>query len=123
MRFLSMIRVDETTGQQPSQRLMDEMMALVGELSAAGVLLDTAGLLPSSHGARVRSQHGRITVTDGPFAEAREVIGGYAILKADSLDIVELIMDLEQEFNIEIPDEELPKVQTVSDIVGYLDKK
>ena len=47
MRFLSMIRVDETTGQQPSQRLMDEMMALIGELYAAGVLLDTAGLLPS----------------------------------------------------------------------------
>ena len=44
-------------------------------------------------------------------------------LKADSLAIVELIMDLEQEFNIEIPDEELPKVQTVSDIVGYLEKK
>ncbi len=44
-------------------------------------------------------------------------------LKADSLDIVELIMDLEQKFNIEIPDEELPKVQTVADIVGYLDKK
>ncbi len=43
-------------------------------------------------------------------------------LKADSLDIVELIMDLEQEFNIEIPDEELPKVQAVSDIVGFLDK-
>ncbi len=43
-------------------------------------------------------------------------------LKADSLDIVELIMDLEQEFNIEIPDEELPKEHTVSDIVGYLDK-
>ena len=44
-------------------------------------------------------------------------------LGADSLDIVELIMDLEQEFNIEIPDEELPKVQTVADIVGYLDPK
>ena len=44
-------------------------------------------------------------------------------LGADSLDIVELIMDLEQEFNIEIPDEELPKVQTVADIVGYLEKK
>ena len=43
-------------------------------------------------------------------------------LKANSLDIVELIMDLEQEFNIEIPDEELPKVQTVADIVGYLGK-
>ena len=43
-------------------------------------------------------------------------------LKADSLDIVELIMDLEQEFGIEIPDEDLPKVQTVADIVGFLDK-
>ncbi len=43
-------------------------------------------------------------------------------LKADSLDIVELIMDLEQEFGVEIPDEELPKVQTVSDIVGFLDQ-
>lgn len=44
-------------------------------------------------------------------------------LKADSLDIVELIMDLEQEFDVEIPDEELPKIQTISDIVGYLEKK
>jgi acyl carrier protein len=43
-------------------------------------------------------------------------------LKADSLDVVELIMDLEQEFDIEIPDEELPKVQTVADIVDYVEK-
>ena len=43
-------------------------------------------------------------------------------LKADSLDIVELIMDLEQEFNVEIPDEELPKIQTIGDIVGFIDK-
>lgn len=43
-------------------------------------------------------------------------------LHADSLDIVELIMDLEQEFDVEIPDELLPKVQTVGDIVNYLSK-
>ena len=86
MRFLSMIRVDETTGQQPSERLMTEMMALIGEMSAAGVLLDTAGLLPSAQGARVRSSFGEIRVTDGPFTEAKEVIGGFAILKADSLE-------------------------------------
>ncbi|MDL2217271.1 acyl carrier protein [Christensenellaceae bacterium OttesenSCG-928-M15] len=42
-------------------------------------------------------------------------------LKADSLDVVELIMDLEQEFDMEIPDEELPKVHTVGDIVEYVD--
>ena len=44
-------------------------------------------------------------------------------LKADSLDIVELIMDLEQEFDVEIPDEELPNVQTIGDIVRYLEAK
>ncbi|MDO4565625.1 MAG: acyl carrier protein [Clostridia bacterium] len=44
-------------------------------------------------------------------------------LHADSLDIVELIMDLEQEYDIEIPDELLPQVKTVGDIVGYLEKK
>lgn len=41
-------------------------------------------------------------------------------LKADSLDVVEMIMDLEQEYNIEIPDEELPKIKTVGDIVRYI---
>lgn len=44
-------------------------------------------------------------------------------LKADSLDIVELIMDLEQEYSVEIPDDELPKIQTVGDIVRYLEQK
>ena len=44
-------------------------------------------------------------------------------LKADSLDIVELIMDLEQEFDVEIPDEDLPKVQTVADIVNFLENR
>lgn len=44
-------------------------------------------------------------------------------LKADSLDIVELVMDLEQEFDVEIPDEELPKVQTVADIVNFLENR
>lgn len=44
-------------------------------------------------------------------------------LKADSLDVVELIMDLEQEFDMEIPDEELPKVRTVGDIVSYIENR
>jgi hypothetical protein len=49
-----------------------------------GTLVDTGGLLPSKEGVRVRLAGGKITVTDGPFAESKEVIGGWAILKADS---------------------------------------
>ncbi|HMM30247.1 MAG TPA: acyl carrier protein [Clostridia bacterium] len=44
-------------------------------------------------------------------------------LKADSLDVVELVMDLEQEFDIEIPDDELPLIRTVNDIIGFINKK
>ena len=80
-----MIRVDETTGQQPSEQLMTDMVALIRDMRAEGVLLDTAGLLLTAQGARIRSRHGRITVTDGPFTEAKEVVGGYAMLQAGSL--------------------------------------
>ena len=84
MRFLSLIRIDESTGQQPSQRLMDEMGKLIEEFAAKGVLVDTAGLRPTSEGIRIRNNHGKLSRTDGPFTEAREVIGGYAILEAKS---------------------------------------
>ena len=50
----------------------------------AGVLLETGGLLPSSMGALVRASRGKLTVTDGPFTEVKELIGGYAILRARS---------------------------------------
>lgn len=85
MRFLSMIRIDETTGQVPSERLMADMGKLIEELTRTGQLVSTAGLRPSSEGVRVRLQRGgRLTAVDGPFAETKEVIGGYAILEAQS---------------------------------------
>ena len=85
MRFLSMIRVDETTGQVPSGQLMADMGQLIEELTRSGQLVSTAGLRPSSEGVRVRLHRGgRLTVVDGPFAESKEVIGGYAILEAQS---------------------------------------
>ena len=65
---------------------MTEMGKLIEEFSAKGVLLDTAGLRPSSEGFRIRNNHGKFSRTDGPFTEAKEVIGGYAILKADSME-------------------------------------
>ena len=85
MRFLSMIRVNESTGQKPSERLMREMGALMEETIRDGSLVRTAGLRPTKEGVRVRSNHGKITVTDGPFTETTEVIGGYAIIEAPSM--------------------------------------
>ena len=85
MRFLSMIRIDENTGQVPSEQLMADMGKLIEELTRTGQLVSTAGLRPTSEGVRVRLHRGgRLTVVDGPFTETKEVIGGYAILEAQS---------------------------------------
>jgi hypothetical protein len=84
MRFLSMIRVNENTGQVPSERLMNEMGKLIEEMTRAGVLIRTAGLRPSAEGARMRLRNGKVSSVDGPFTETKEVIGGFAILEAPS---------------------------------------
>ena len=85
MRFLSMIRIDETTGQVPSEQLMADMGKLIEELTRTGELVSTAGLRPTSEGVRVRLHRGgKLSVVDGPFTETKEVVGGYAILEAQS---------------------------------------
>lgn len=86
MRFLSLVRVTENTGQKPSEKLMADMGRLVNEMTADGTLLDTAGLRPTAEGKRVRSFYGKQKVMDGPFTESKEVIGGYALLNADSME-------------------------------------
>ena len=90
MRFLSMIRHQET-GKIPSEKLMQDMGKLIDEMIRDGSLVTTAGLRPSVEGVRVRWHHGQISRTDGPFTESKEVIGGYAILEAKSMqDAIEL---------------------------------
>jgi len=83
MRFLSIYKTPERS-VPPSPEEMCEMGKLVEEGMKAGWLLATEGCLPTALGARVRRAEGKITVLDGPFAETREVVGGFAILKADS---------------------------------------
>jgi len=85
MKFLSMIRVNESTGQQPSERLMTEMGKLIDEMVKDGSLVTTAGLMPTKDGVRIRSKYGKLSTTEGPFTETKEVIGGYAILEAQSM--------------------------------------
>ena len=83
MKFLSMYKTVERN-TPPSQEEMATMTRLVEEGFKAGWLLATEGCLPTALGARVRRSGGKINVTDGPFSEAKEVVGGFAILKANS---------------------------------------
>jgi hypothetical protein len=102
-RYLSMIRVDEE--HAPSEGLSAEAKARMGalfeEITRAGVMLDTAGLTPTSEGTRVTWSGGKLSYTDGPFTETKEVIGGYAILqtkdKAEALEWTKRFLQVHEE--------------------------
>jgi hypothetical protein len=83
MKFLSIYKHAERNAP-PSQEELAKMGKLVEAGMKAGWLLGTEGCLPSTLGARVRNSTGNLTVTDGPFTEAKEVVGGFAILRANS---------------------------------------
>ncbi len=85
MKYLTFIRHSESyRSSPPPPALMDAMRGFVERCMRDGTLVETGGLLPSKDGLRVRLAGGKITVTDGPFTETKEIIGGWAILKADS---------------------------------------
>jgi hypothetical protein len=87
MRYLMFIKHAENSHQPaPPKPLMEAMEAFVAEGFKTGWLKDTAGLKGTSESQRIRSKDGRLSVTDGPFAEAKEIIGGYAIVEAKSHD-------------------------------------
>ena len=84
MRFIS-IFTHEPTNRGPTEAEMARMGKLVEEAMKEGWLLATEGVHFGEHGLRVhKSSAGKVTVTDGPFAEAKEVLGGYALVKAES---------------------------------------
>jgi hypothetical protein len=83
MRFLSIYKSPERD-TPPTPEEMASMGKLIEEWMKAGKLLGTEGCMPSALGARVRVEGGEFTVKDGPFTEAKEVVGGFAILDAPS---------------------------------------
>jgi hypothetical protein len=99
MRFLSMVKHTEANTSPPPKALMEAIDQLVQEAAKAGcMMVEAGGLLPTASGARVRISNGKLTVTDGPFTEAKEVVGGYAIFnvktKADMMEWTTRFMDL-----------------------------
>ncbi|MCC5476768.1 YciI family protein [Streptomyces sp. NPDC059680] len=103
-RYLSLVRIDESSApaEGPSPELMQRMGELIEEVTKAGVMLDTAGLTPTAEGTRVRWEGGRISVTDGPFTETKEAIGGYAIMqckdKAEALEWAKRFLQVHEDF-------------------------
>ena len=90
MKFLSVYKTVERNAP-PSPEEMDRMGKLIEEGMKAGWLLATEGCLPSAFGARVRKSGGKLSVTDGPFTESKEIVGGFAILQANSKqEVIEL---------------------------------
>lgn len=86
MRFMMMVRAnkDSEAGVMPEERLIAAMTKYNEELAKAGVLLDLAGLQPSSKGARIKFSGGKPIVVDGPFAETKELIAGYWLIQVKS---------------------------------------
>jgi len=83
MKFLSIYKTKET-GCFPTNEEMAVMGNLIEKWMKAGVLLSAEGCMPSASGARVRLSNGDLTVTDGPFTESKELVGGLAVLQANS---------------------------------------
>ena len=84
MKFLCIYKPSKPEGTPPTQEEMAEMGKFIEESFKSGVLIATEGCLPSALGARVRLSGGKFTVTDGPFTEAKEVVGGFALMRAGS---------------------------------------
>ena len=110
MKYLMMVKHAEFDRKQPIPKaLSDAMGQFVTESFQKGILKDTAGLKPSSEGFRIRSNKNKLTVTDGPFTEGKEVIGGFAMVEVPSreeaMEVARKFMELHRqhwpEFNCE----------------------
>ena len=86
MRFMMIVKAtkDSEAGRMPSERLLQTMGKFNQELVNAGVLLDASGLQHSAKGFRVKFSSGKRTIADGPFAETKELVAGYWIIKVNS---------------------------------------
>jgi hypothetical protein len=136
MRFMVIVKADQDTeaGVLPSRELLEEMGNYNEQLAKAGMLLAGEGLQPSSKGARVRFDGSRRIVTDGPFAETKELIAGFWILQAGSLaEVIEWVkkapmpggeLEIRQVFELEdFGDAVTPKVAEQEKLLRQAEQK
>jgi hypothetical protein len=99
MRYLMFIKhAEPEVRPTPPPALMEAMGEFVGRMFTSGVLKETGGLRPMSESVRIRSSHGKLQVLDGPYSEAKEIVGGYAIVetatKGEALAVAHEFMEL-----------------------------
>lgn len=99
MKILSIMTVTPSAASEPpTQEAMENMGALIAEWRGSGVLLDTGGRMPNMLELTVTRKNGKTTITDGPFTESKEVVGGYALLEVkdrdDAIAVTNRFLDL-----------------------------
>ena len=125
MQFVVLRKADAETeaGVMPSKEIIDDMTSYNEKLVRSGKMKSGAGLMPSARGARVSFSNGKPTVTDGPFAEAKELIAGFSVIEADSLaEVIELVRQWPQSDghgNVQV---EIRQVVTAEDL-GFTDEQ
>jgi hypothetical protein len=109
MRFLLMHRLDERAPEawHPSQEFIERMGAFIQDWTEKGILITAEGVHPSEKGALVRkARSGAIKATDGPFTEAKEVIGGFGLInakdRAEAVELARQYADLFDEIEVEV---------------------
>ena len=87
MKVLSVMLIDPASvSKGPSEEQMRRMGELIGEMKNKGVLLETGGRMPNALEMRITRKNGSASVTDGPFTESKEVVGGFALLEVKDRD-------------------------------------
>ncbi len=90
MQFLTMLHAREDQAP-PTPEMYQAMGEMIEKFAAEGIFVSGGGLLPSGQGTTIAVRGGEVIVSDGPFAEATEVVGGWAVIEADSLErVIEL---------------------------------
>ena len=118
MKFLSFVRHSERFRDfPPPPALLEAMGQFIQKSTKEGTLVDTGGLLPSKDGFRLRLSGGKLTLTDGPFSESKELIGGWAILQASTR---EEIVRVATEF-MELHRKHWPEIELESEVRQMLE--
>jgi len=101
MQFMMMVKHAENFGPPPKE-FMDAMAKLGEEAVKAGTMVASGGLAPTARSTRVRLSRGQVTAIDGPFTEAKEVVGGYAVLefksKEEAIESAKHFMELHKKY-------------------------